>query len=74
MPGRWDTKNNHRDYRIVRYQFVVQTVATTPNIVGVLSNCAQQLPTKRNNIQQVCKRTRDHRYITGLHASGVTYY
>ena len=52
MLGRWDTKNNHRDYRIARYQFVVQTVATTPNIVGVVSNCAQQLPTKRNNIQQ----------------------
>ena len=52
MPGRWDTKDNHRDYRIARYQFVVQTVATTPNIAGVVSNYAQQLPTKRNNIQE----------------------
>ena len=52
MPGRWDSKNNHRDYRTARHQFVVQTDATTPNIVGVVSNCAKQLPTKRNNIQQ----------------------
>ena len=52
MPGRWDTKNNHRDFGIALYQFVVQTDATTPNIVGVVSNFAQQLPTKRNNIQQ----------------------
>ena len=52
MPGRWDTKNNHRDYRIARYQFVVQTDATTPNIVGVVSNFAQQLQAKRSNIQQ----------------------
>ena len=52
MPGMWDTKNNHRDYRIAHYQFVVQTDATTPNNVGVVSNFAQQRPTKRNNIQQ----------------------
>ena len=52
MPGRWDSKNSHRDYRIARYQFVVKTDATTPNIVGVVSNFAQQLQTKRSNIQQ----------------------
>ena len=74
MPGSWDTKNNHRDYRIARYQFVVQTVATTPNIVGVVSNCAQYSQRNATIYNRVCKRTRDHKYITGLHASGVTYY
>ena len=55
MPGSWDTKNNRRDYRIARYQFVVQTDAKTPNIVGVVSNFGNNSQRNATIYNRVCK-------------------